>query len=178
MRWWILLATLAACGGKAGDGDGDPPAPTTGDRDSGDPVSCDGVIPPVIERLSLLNGGFEMFETAEFPTINLEVEASDEEGDLHQMVVGIWFDGDVDGVVDSSGEPRWELAASTREDACDVTWDLKSNKVAVGIGELAYNTEYDFAVTVTDASGVESAPAVVSGSTPKEDGSDGDGTGR
>ena len=177
MTRWLVLGALAACSGKNGDGDGDPPLPTTGDRDSGEPITCDGVLPPIIQRLNLLNGDFFEFETKDLPTVNLEVEVSDDEGDLHQTVTNIWFDEGVDGAVDTGGEARWELPASSREEACEANWELLNNKVAVGIGELEYNTIYEFAVTVLDASGLESEVAVVSGSTPKKDGSDGDGSG-
>ena len=42
---------------------------------------------------------------------------------------------------------------------------------------FAYNTVYDFAIVITDAAGNPSEPAIGATSTPREDGSDGDGAG-
>jgi len=176
----LLIAALTACADKdAGSG---APLPQTGDRDTADDTAgeCGGV-EPVIETLRVANGGLYDFssvidcaddEDCVYPSVEVTLDVTDVDGDLHQYIIDIWFDDVVDGSVDTSSG-GFQLLGSSRGDPCQVTAESFGNLLAVGTGPLPFNTEIEFAAQITDAEGLTSDIAVASGFTPNSDGSDG-----
>jgi hypothetical protein len=182
----LLSLALAGCSGKAGDGDS-PPLPSTGDiADDTAAADCGGEA-PVISSAEIANGGLvdysgyidcEDDEDCVYPTIALVVDVDDADGDLHQWIFEVWFEADADGSIDASGDAPFTFTGSGREDPCEA-FSMSGHQllIAVGTGPLDYNTLYDFGVRATSADGEASDLFVNTGSTPKEDGSDGDGSG-
>lgn len=171
------LLLLPGCSDK-GEGDG-VPLPKTGERDTADGEAVCGGVAPEISELTVGNGGLYDYsgvadcdddEDCIYPSAEVSLDVTDNDGDIHQYIIDIWFDDVVDGAVDTTG--GFQLLGSKGE-ACEVTADLFSNLLAVGTGPLPYNTELEFAAQITDAEGLTSNIAIGSGFTPNEDGTDG-----
>jgi hypothetical protein len=163
----ILPLLILACSSADDDKDG---PPIYGD-DTGE-ESCAGT-PPTIIYMSIENGGFQNFEGAQWPTIKLQVEARDDDGDLEFATVEMWWDAEVDATVDTSSDPITKKIFTSDAKPCRQNDGSYGLYLQVGTG-LQYNTTYDFAVRIGDASGLRSEFEVESMTTPKEDGSDGD----
>ena len=171
-RWFALTLSLAvAC---TGGGEEDKDGPALPGSDTGG-ANCGGSEPVALE-LILGNGGPVEFEAVEWPTILLRLLAEDEDGDLDLAVMEFWWDLEEDGTVDTgvAGNDRYFTLES--DECATESIDLGLN-LQVGT-QLAYNTHYEFAARVTDRAGLKSNLVFAAGSTPKTDGSDGDGTGR
>ena len=115
------------------------------------------------------------FEGVQWPTILLRLLATDEDGDLDLAFMEFWWDLEEDGTVDTSvtGNDRY---FNVEGDDCGTESVDLGLMLQVGT-QLAYNTHYEFAAQVTDRVGLISNLVIAAGSTPKSDGSDGDGTG-
>jgi len=164
---WLLMGPLIAC--TDGDTDTDEPPDIT---DGTHTETCGGVA-PIADELWISNGGLRNFEGDEAPTVSLELHLTDEDGDLHQGTMEIWFDETLDDDVDTSGDPDAERIYSGIGDACFT--DAATLNLAIRVGTVFdYNTPYEFAALFVDAEGLASNVLVNSGVTPKEDGSDGD----
>ena len=170
----LLALTLLLAVGCAGGGDPEKDGPTLPGSDTGN-TSCGGADPVALE-LIIGNGEMAEFEAVEWPTILLRLLAEDEDGDLDLAYMEFWWDLEEDGTVDTSvsGNDRYFTLES---DECATESVDLGLKLQVGT-QLAYNTYYEFAAQVTDRAGLTSNLVVAAGSTPKSDGSDGDGTGR
>ena len=168
MLWTILLA----CTNPEDTGSDAPPVRT----DDSETI-CEGNNPEITD-FALGNGGLVDFDGTEYPTIQLQVEATDADGNLNQVVLEMWWEADGDGEIDTSGSPDNEYPTTLSSDgACQVFEAKGSAKIALNLqvgSAIEANTAHDFAVRVIDASGEISEPVVTSGVTPKMDGSDGD----
>ncbi|MCB9759283.1 MAG: hypothetical protein H6739_05545 [Alphaproteobacteria bacterium] len=171
MRLALLL--LAACTGKEPVDSSDDGPPINQGNDSGD--ECYGN-DPVLTSITLTNGGAVQFDDGTFPTIQVNVEGEDADGNLDVITLEIWFDADVDEQVDTSGPDTVSQVITLSANDCVTTTGSASLRVQVGSG-LSYNTLYDVAARITDAEGEVSNALVTTGSTPRENGLDGDGTG-
>ena len=167
----LILTAMIAC--EKGEDTG-VPIPSTGGVDD-TAVECGGVAPE-ISSLNMSDGDFQVYGDSEvsYPTVVLSAEVTDEDGDLDAFVMNFWWDTEIDGVVDSSGAPNSTAPGSSSALPCE-GYELTLNGYLYVGTSLEPNTTYDVAVTVTDAGGIESDPAVTTGTTPKEDGSPGDG---
>jgi hypothetical protein len=164
---WLFLAPLLACS-DGGEDSGSPPDITEGTQTE----TCGG-ISPVAESLVISNGGLRNFEGEDAPTVGLELILTDEDGDIHQGTMQIWYDELVDEAVDTDTDPYGDRIFSGIGDACFV--DRATLNLAIRVGtEFDYNTVYEFAALFIDANGEVSNALVASGVTPNEDGSDGD----
>lgn len=168
MLWTILLA----CTQPDDTGSEAPPV-----RTDDSAQVCEGN-DPEITSFQLANGGLVDFDGTQSPTIQLQVEATDDDGNLNQVVLEMWWEADGDGEVDTSGSPDNDYPTTLASDApCEVFEAAGNSKVALNLqvgGGIEANTLYDFAVRIVDASGESSQVVVTSGVTPKMDGSDGD----
>jgi hypothetical protein len=168
MLWTILMA----CTTPDDTGSEAPPVRTDDSAEV-----CEGNNPE-ITSFTLGNGGIVDFDGTDFPTIQLQVEATDADGNLNQVVLEMWWEADGDGDIDTSGSPDNEYPATISSDgACEVFEASGSGKIALNLqvgSAIEANTPYDFAARIVDASGEVSEPMVASGVTPKMDGSDGD----
>ncbi len=144
-----------------------PPDDTGLPPDDGD---C-GVTAPAMTGLSVENGGLYDFGSGPAPSLLFVVEASDADGDLHDMAIDVWHDQEPDGLVDTSGSAPIVAMVTISSEACEVP--TATVHLSVGVGHsMPYGTEMDFAVAVVDAQGHLSDSLVVTGWTPLEDGSD------
>ncbi len=164
---WLLLGPLLAC--ADGDTDTDAPPPIT---DGTNTETCGGT-EPVADDLTISNGGLGNFEGEDAPTIRLSLHLTDEDGDIHQGTMEVWYDETLDDQVDTSGDPDTERLYSNIGDACFT--DAATLNLSIRVGTVFdYNTPYEFGVLFVDADGLPSNVLVASGVTPKENGEDGD----
>ena len=168
MLWTILLACTTP-----DDTGGEPPPVRT--DDSAEP--CEGNNPE-ITSFTLGNGGLVDFDGTDSPTLQLQVEATDADGNLNQVVLEMWWEADGDGELDTSRSPDNEYPATLSTDgACEFFQASGDGKLALNLqvgSAIQANTLYDFAVRIVDASAELSEAVVATGVTPKTDGSDGD----
>lgn len=164
---WLLLAL--AC------------TKDTGTDDSAPPLVDDTVAPcegndPVLNAVTVTNGGVRDFDGTPYPTVLVEFDATDDDGNLNTVVMDIWVDQVIDGSVDTSGASDVNTVATLTEEDCSVTATGGASTVGVNIqvgGGLEYGTEYDWAGQITDANGEVSNVAFTTAWTPNSDGSDG-----
>ncbi len=154
------------------EGDPEKPGPDLSGDDTA--AACSGTA-PVADRLTIGNGGLAEFEAVEYPTVSLRLEATDTDGDLDLAYMEFWWDEEVDDAVDTGVNPQ-DRYFTLESDSCS-TKSVDLNLLLQVGTQLAYNTTYEFAAQVTDYAGMTSNLLVASGSTPKSDGSDGDGGG-
>ena len=171
-----LCASLTACKDK---GDEDSSAPPPIQITDGTPEECTGSA-PVITDLSCENTGIQdHFETLE-PTVTMaiRVKAEDEDGDLHQYGLEIFYDDVVDDAIDTSVVQFNPLSGSLDTTECGATAANVGTTMYLTGGDPAYNTVYEWGVIVTDAHGLSSELVTTACVTPQSDGTDGDGAGR
>jgi hypothetical protein len=166
-----LLALLLGCSPAEDPGD-PPPIPKGGD--TGDTaVDCSGVAPVITSLQARADGLHEDEQGQTFPAMVFELQADDADGDLSFVSYRMWWDDQLDGVVDTS------VAAPVQGQAAISTTRCASFSVGLNLslssqGNPAYDTWHDFAVALADEAGIWSEPALCQGAMPKEDGSDPD----
>ena len=105
------------------------------------------------------------------PSLRFVIDFDDPDGDSHDIVLRTWWDTSIDGLVDTSASGT-EMSAEMVDDAgapvavCEGIGGALDVQVGVNGGNFAYSTTYDFAITVTDAAGMESEPAFATATTP------------
>lgn len=170
-RFPLAALLLVGCTGKDDAQDSELP-PIRGDETQAPCLGHD----PVVTNLELSNGGNTDFDGTVYPTLLFTVSGTDEDGNLNYVTLDIWYEAGGEGEFEPSGDSQISNAMSTGADDCE---ELEADfrlKVQVG-GSLDYNTTYDVAVQVTDQAGEVSNVFTGVGTTPKADGSDGDGSG-
>lgn len=167
----MWFALWLACTGKDEDTNNAPPLALD------DTATACTSVPPEIDDISTRNGGQITGEGGDPDwSIRVDVHFVDMDMDVDVADIHYWWDATVDGTVDTSGAANYETGPfkiDTDGEPCRVSGGSYGTLFGVR-GRYDYNTVYDFAITVTDAHGLESEPAFVTGVTPKEDGSDGD----
>jgi len=162
--------------GCFGHGEGEPP-PILDDTSGDDSDLVCGGVPPDLVTFTAEPAGLWQGEqgTDPAPAILLSLTATDEDKDLSEVRVQIWFDDYVDGVVDTGDSPwfdRWIIIATN---PCLTSMaDMSVHAQATNTGALQPNTWYDFVGRVSDAMELESEFVTTVGGTPKEDGTDPD----
>lgn len=173
MRAITIIAFLAAgCGEKDGTDSEDLPPIGGGDDDT---AECEGTDPEA-RGLELANGGVQDFDGTLSPTIEVRIDGYDADGNLDYVTMEVWFEAADDGSVDTSGDADVRSTFTVEDTPCEVTESDLVLRVQVG-GGLAYNTNYDVGARFIDSSGATSNVVEATGSTPREDGEDGDGSG-
>jgi len=168
MRYATLLPILLLGCGKSAEDTSDTPTIYQWD-DTG--TLCEGANPRLLV-LSAENGGLQDYEGTQWPTILIQAEAIDDDGDLQVATLELWWDDEPDGVVDTDTAAAAENIFANNEDPCLTMEATLGLYVQVGRG-ITYGTEYDFAARVTDSKGLQSEIKIVTEFTPNEDGSDG-----
>jgi len=171
-----LASSLIACKDKSDVDSSEPPPIAVTD---GETEECEGIAPEITD-VSCENTGLQPhFETKEDTvTMAIWVSASDEDGDLHQYGLEIFFDEVVDDSVDTSESQFSPLTGTLDSPECGATAANVGTTMYLTGGTPAYNTVYEWGVIVTDAHGMTSELATVACVTPQSDGTDGDGSGR
>ena len=159
----MLLSLLLACKGGVEDTNTAPPLRTD------DTEVCAGA-DPVIEGVTLSNGGVVDFEGVDYPTIRIAADTTDEDGNLNYVTMELWYSEFGDPNTDAEAQSGKTFSIDPTE--CGVEAYVFALNLQVGTG-LQYNTEYTIAVRITDEQGEVSNIAQATGYTPKQDGSDG-----
>jgi hypothetical protein len=155
----LLPVTLLAC--TKGDKDSDQP-PGLGDDSE---ASCEGN-DPVLANLLVEEGQPTDFEGVTYPTVLIQAEAADEDGNLDLVRITLYFDETVDGSIDT--ETAGSTSASVSPDGggpCESINATLGLYLQVGEG-IAYETEYDWGMQIEDSKGEVSNLLVGSGVTP------------
>lgn len=158
----LTLALLLACSNTDDSGkDSAPPLET------GDPTECAGTN-PVMDDFSITEGDILTNEDGDQqPSLRFVAEFSDEDWDLNEIILDIWFDDVVDGTVDTSGASDISSGLYEMESgACTVSGGSLTFDYGIVGDPLDYETEYDFAAVVTDQNGLVSEPGFASATTP------------
>lgn len=177
---WFALASVAACGGKTETADTGPLTTQTTDTDTDTDTAtttpteptCSGKAPVIVD-VTATNNGLNKDGDEPLPSMLFVIEASDDDGDLHEVSYQLWHDTTVDGSVDTA------VVSSLSGSTDGLSADCKANgitlnlTVTLGGDDIPYDTLTEFAIEVADANGYRSAPFVLSATTPKADGSDG-----
>ena len=173
----IPLATgLIACKNKDATDSGAPPPIDVTD---GEVEECSGSAPEILDVTCENTGLQPHFETKEDTvTMAIWVSASDEDGDLHQYGLEIFFDEVVDDSVDTSTAQFSPLTGTLDSPECGATAANVGTTMFLTGGTPAYNTVYEWGIIVTDAHGMSSDLVTMACVTPQSDGTDGDGEGR
>ena len=142
------------------------------DCDPGTEDFAPGIVAPIIDAVVMSNGGVQDFSGELYPTVLLDFILSDGDGDMGEVTLHTWLDPIVDGVVDTSAPSTYTSELSVGGDLCGYYAVTASLYLSVGT-TIPYDTLYEFGAIVEDVSGNQSNTYVVSGYTPKSDGSDG-----
>ncbi len=177
------LALLGGCGDKDDGGDS---GAAGGDElegggtdgtdgvDDEEPADC-GSTAPVIESVTIENGGMAETPDGMAPSVLVTVVATDADGDLHELIADVYADQTIDGSVESNGSPFEPSVLSTGEAACSVTELGLTLQLAFPEGRgFELGTPVELGVVLSDALGNASGLAVADGCLPTAEGEDGD----
>lgn len=161
-----MLLLLMACKGDVVDTNTAPPL-----RNDDTAPECAGN-DPVIDGVAVSNGGVVDFEGTDYPTVRISADTSDADANLNYVTMDVWFSEFGEPNTDGSAQVDKTFSIDTTD--CSVDAYVFDLNIQVG-GGLQYDTEYTFAVRITDAQGEVSNIVSGTGYTPKSDGSDGGG---
>ncbi len=173
----LLLATalpfcLTACGKEEVEEEEDPPPINTGD----DTASTCGGTPPVVLSVSCENTGVKDHYETGVPTVTmgLWIEVNDEDGDLTQYEMQVYFDDVIDGAVDPASASGFNpITDSVEGNECEVTAATLGLNMYLQGGAPYFDTEYEWGVIIRDAGGVASELTLTTCYTPTATGEDG-----
>lgn len=164
----VFLLALAACADKAADsGSSAPPINQGGGGDSG----CGGTA-PVIDELTIVNGGIVKFDSGPKPTVGVQAHVTDEDADLDVVSMDVWYDDVVDNQVDTTGTSFDGSPYEVSDEPCTSASTTFTLQIQAG-SNLEFDSLYEFAAVVTDGNGEVSEVAIASGYTPTSEGEDG-----
>jgi hypothetical protein len=167
----VVLLSLLGCEPEPVPGD-PPPIPKGGD--TGDTaVDCAGTAPEITSLRGYADGLHEDEQGQSLPAMIFELQADDPDGDLSFVYYRMWWDGDLDGTVDTSGAARVTGQAAISSRRCD-SFSMNLNLSLGTLGDPPPNTWQDFAVSIADEAELWSEPAFCQGAMPKETGEDPD----
>ena len=166
---WALLAAMVGTVACRQSKDGDTGAPASDDQQP-----CEGTAPRIHE-LVVRDGGLVEHDGDLVPSLLFVFDGRDDDGDLYRYTVDIWYDQQIDGAVDRGdnnyiGLDPVELGGTP----CQVDRMSASVRIAIlGDATLALDTNYEWAVMLTDGNGIASFPTIVVGRTPSAGEDDG-----
>lgn len=179
-RWLALLplSLLLACASKGTGTD----SGATDDDDGGMVTAGDGGDDSCGTTTPVITAGpfcsYEGLDAAEpgqpeVPVIRIEAAVHDDDGDLHYRATRLWIDGEPLGEVDYETAVLKERSLTYSSDkACEeFDADGVGDRVFLPAVSWSYGVDYDWALSVSDAAGNWSEPALVTCKTPLEDGS-------
>jgi len=166
----------AADGGEAdgGDGDGDGDGGEDGEdgEDGGEDVDC-GDSTPVIDSVTLENGGLADVDGTMVPSVLTTVTVTDADGDLTLISTTIYVDQTVDGVVDDSTSLYEPSTGEIDAAPCEANAvQLQLQLPIPAEAGLDYGAELEVGIVVADSKGNRSDMGIGAGCVPNEDGSD------
>ncbi len=164
MRIGLLALVLAGC--PATDKDSGEPPPVSQDTDTAAP-SCEGTAPVLTELVVEDYGELYPFEDGDAPALLVAATGEDDDADLHEMNLIVWWDDVVDGEVDTSGAGTEAGVRTMNDDEVCTTGEATYGIIfQVDGNRFAYTTAYEFVGEVYDAAGMVSNRLVASGTTP------------
>ena len=141
-----------------------------------DPETTDGqsTVAPELVSVSCGNGGMVSWDGGEVPSLQIDIEATDADGDLRIASAMVVWDRDVDGEVDSDTESRAETSTDAGPARCEGVDETELSVLVLVNGEdISFEREYEWALTVSDSGGYTSDAYVFTCTTPAEDGTGG-----
>lgn len=181
MRACLALTLLVGCGPT--DAPADSVVADTDDRDvdtglgdeqddsegTGVDEGCGSTSPSA--SFSLVNAG--ILDGLGVPGLTLEIDITDDDGDLTQIGFEISWDTEINGVIDASAISTDLTANAGGAEPCSIDQVGVPLTMHIDGDNIDPGTQYDFGLRVTDVAGNVSEQAVVTGWTPNADGSDG-----
>lgn len=136
-----------------------------------------GDTPPVLSEV-VFTAGLISVGAGQEAGYTLALTATDPDGDLVGAEWSLWIDMKPDGIVDTTATASLSLRDPGKyTGTCDAVSLPHTYTFPAESFGLELNTAYDFAIQMSDGSGLPSNVAVVTGITPRLDGGQGDGTG-
>jgi|GEM_PF-3044120 len=171
-----ILAATIGCGKDKDSGDNTGGGTELTGGGEGTP-ECGGVA-PVITDIQCSNNGLAEYEPgSELPTLLFSIFLEDEDADLSQVEVQLYYDDVIDGVV-STQEPSYPASIETIDAEPCGRPSLTYNLVAFVSGvNPRFNQNYEWGVVVRDAGDVASEQYILECITPFENGDPGNGEG-
>lgn len=167
MRRFLFVLALAVGCTKEDTDNG-----TIGADDTDEDVDCNQNRAPVVEEFTVepdgMSEGDECGDDIR-PYILFQFDVTDEDGDLNQWRIQLWWDEVIDDDVSTDDAPISEIQGSLEPDFCDA----KSGTVGVRLcvtGNPPFQTEMEFGGRVRDASDNPSELQITTFTTPDEDG--------
>lgn len=177
----LCCAWLGACGGKgedSGGADGGGDTLPGGGGETGEPETCGGTAPVITDVQCAETGLVDDEAGVPTPYLLIMTTSTDVDGDLHRYSLGIYFDDTLDDDTVSTDNPVFNpLSATISEFECSVNEGNIGVRLLIPGGDPTLNTNYEWGLVLSDANGDTSEMAVIDCSTPKADGTAGDGTG-
>ena len=163
MRWIVPLLWIGCAEEKL-----EPPDLTITETDT-----CGGT-PPVIESLTCVNTGMRLDEDVgqTLPTITFSVNYTDEDADMTSYDMLIEFDTSIDNALDADALRLGRISGATSTTPCSVS----RGDIGVTVflndsgGPPELSTTYEWYVSIFDAAGERSDPAMIVCETPDENG--------
>jgi hypothetical protein len=164
----LVVMLFAACVDDTKDGSDD--APPLHDTEE---ETCEGTAPTLDQLVIEPYDGLYEYEDGPAPALTVSATGSDEDGDLDNMRLVVWWDDVVDGAVDTSGAGEDAGYYQMDPDPCHSYADITYGIIfQVDGNRFDYATAYEFAGVIYDAAGLVSNELVADGMTPNADGSD------
>lgn len=167
----LALWGAAGCSGEKVE-ESAPPVETEPQETADD--NCDGINAPVIVSMELENTGLQRFENDDLPTLTVWVEAEDEDYDLASYKLEVYYDADIDGVVEANSTHGFSNSGTLSDDGtCTARGGTVGLTLGLAGGGIEYDTLTEFGAIITDGHGMSSEMSVISGYTPTSTGEDG-----
>lgn len=141
------------------------------EEDGGNEVdeNCDAVIDetcgshaPVLSELEATFEEAYDFGGSEEPGMLIHFEIADEDADLYQIKIRAWMDKEVDGTVDTSGDPNSTFNTITLDDGEECDYPDTGMTLSFSAKNLVEDyTTVEWAISVADAQSHWSEPAIV-----------------
>jgi len=172
-----VAALSTACGGDKEDTGQD----TTGEELPGggdtDDLECGGT-PPVVTSVQCEAAGLLEYEPgSSLPTLLFSIEVTDEDRDLENMSVELYFDDEVNGTVSTTESPYTPSIVTIDSTECVTPASGVNLTVFVSGVDPRFNTLYEWSIVVRDANDTAAEPFIIECITPFENGDAGNGEG-
>ena len=106
----------------------------------------------------------------ERPTFTVSAEVYDFDGDFTSYTMSVEFDTSLDGELDDDSVLFPAIQGTLSEGVCDLNEATVGTRIFLAGGAPDYETEYEWHVTVFDATGAQSTTEFIVCTTPSDDG--------
>ena len=173
----VLASVTTACGKDKGDSGDDSTGEVLPGGTDTDELTCGGT-PPVITSVQCEAAGLLEYEPgSSLPTLLFSVDVTDEDQDLENMTVELYFDDEVDGTVSTTDSPYSPSIVTIDSTECVTPESGVNLTVFVSGVDPRYNLNYEWSIVVRDANDIAAEPFILECITPQENGDAGNGEG-